>query len=421
MQRLFVYADFDFLKEIEPIGVLGYERLRGNDCYSFEFNTEWLQKHPSIKLSADLENFPGIQYTKPGKEIFSCFSDALPDRWGRTLLNKREFIQAQEEKRPIKRLTSFDYLMGIDDFSRMGGFRFKLNPDEDFINNSTVLKIPPLTKIFELFDASKQIELSEIEHTIPEMKWLNQLLHPGTSLGGARPKASVVDSNQNLNIAKFPSINDEYDVGLWEFLSNQMAKIAGINIPESKVIKNDNRFHSFISKRFDRLSPNTRVQFASALSLLGLEDGDNASSGKGYIDIVDFILQSCTDSKSNIEELYRRVAFNICIGNSDDHFRNHGFLLTPKGWTLSPVYDLNPTLNDFQTLLINSKTNEADLGILLDSYQEYMINRSTAENIIKKVVDSVSQWEVLARNIHVPKYEIDRFREKFSKNKNFRF
>ena len=133
--------------------------------------------------------------------------------------------------------------------------------------------------------------------------------------------------------------------------------------------------------------------------------------------IVDFILQSCTDSKSNIEELYRRVAFNICIGNSDDHFRNHGFLLTPKGWTLSPVYDLNPTLNDFQTLLINSKTNEADLGILLDSYQEYMINRSTAENIIKKVVDSVSQWEVLARNIHVPKYEIDLFREKFSKNK----
>ena len=311
--------------------------------------------------------------------------------------------------------------MGIDDFSRMGGVRFKLNPDEDFINNSTVLKIPPLTKILELFDASKQIELSEIEHTIPEMKWLNQLLHPGTSLGGARPKASVVDSNQNLYIAKFPSINDEYDVGLWEFLSNKMAKIAGINIPESKVIRNDNRFHSFISKRFDRLSPNTRVQFASALSLLGLEDGDNASSGKGYIDIVDFILQSCTDSKSNIEELYRRVAFNICIGNSDDHFRNHGFLLTPKGWTLSPVYDLNPTLNDFQTLLINSKTNEADLGILLDSYQEYMINRSTAENIIKKVVDSVSQWEVLARNIHVSKYEIDRFREKFSKNKNFRF
>ena len=152
-----------------------------------------------------------------------------------------------------------------------------------------------------------------------------------------------------------------------------------------------------------------------------MEDGDNANSGKGYIDIVDFTLQSCTDSKSNIEELYRRVAFNICIGNSDDHFRNHGFLLTPKGWTLSPVYDLNPTLNDYQTLLINSKTNEADLGVLLDSYQEYMINRSTAENIIKKVVDSVSQWEVLARNIHVPKYEIDRFKSKFNKYKEFQF
>jgi len=253
------------------------------------------------------------------------------------------------------------------------------------------------------------------------MKWLNQLLHPGTSLGGARPKASVVDSNQNLCIAKFPSINDDYDVGLWEFLCNQLAKNAGIIVTKNQILKNETQYHFFISRRFDRSNPKTRIQFASALSLLGLEDGDNANSGKGYIDIVDFILQSCTDSKSNIEELYRRVAFNICIGNSDDHFRNHGFLLTPKGWTLSPVYDLNPTLNDFQTLLINSKTNEADLGILLDSYQEYMINRSTAENIIKKVVDSVSQWEVLARNIHVPKYEIDLFREKFSKNKNFRF
>ena len=177
----------------------------------------------------------------------------------------------------------------------------------------------------------------------------------------------------------------------------------------------------YLTKRFDRTSNNKRIHFASALTLLGLEDGDNATTGKGYIDIVDFILQNCTDVNSNLEELFRRVAFNISIGNSDDHFRNHGFLLTPKGWTLSPVYDLNPTLNDFQTLLINSKTNEADLGILLDSYQEYMINRSTAENIIKKVVDSVSQWEVLARNIHVPKYEIDRFKSKFNKYKEFQF
>lgn len=308
--------------------------------------------------------------------------------------------------------------MGIDDFSRMGGFRFKLNPDEDFVNNSTLLKIPPLTKIFELSNASKQIELSDNEHKIPEKKWLNQLLHPGTSLGGARPKASVVDSNQNLYIAKFPSINDDYDVGLWEFLCNQLAKLAGIKVTESQILKNETQYHFFISRRFDRSNPFTIVQFASALSLLGLEDGDNATTGKGYLDIVDFILQSCTDAKTNIEELYRRIAFSICIGNSDDHFRNHGFLLTPKGWTLSPVYDLNPTLNDHQSLLINSKTNEGDLEILLDSSEEYMIKRSQAELIVKNVIDAISQWELLAQKLKISKYEMDRFRMKFSKNKN---
>ena len=185
MDKLYVYADFDWLKESELIGELGHESLRGSDSYTFKFDNGWLKKHGDISLSEDVNNYPGQQFTQPGKDIFGCFSDALPDRWGRTLLNRREQIAASEEKRPIRRLSSFDYLMGIDDRSRMGGFRFKTNMNGDFINTETTLRIPPLTDIRELVAASKEIEKSEENNQLPDKKWITQLLHPGTSLGGA--------------------------------------------------------------------------------------------------------------------------------------------------------------------------------------------------------------------------------------------
>ena len=220
MKRLFVYADFDWLKKIELIGELSYESIRGSDSYGFSFDKDWLKNHSNIFLSDDLNNFPGWQYTHIGKDIFGCFSDALPDRWGKTLLLRREQILAKEEKRSVKRLNSYDYLIGIDDFSRMGGFRFKENKDNDFINVSNILRIPPLNEIKDLIVASKEIEKSEDDNIMPDRKWLLQLIQPGSSLGGARPKASVIDSDKTLYIAKFPSHNDNYDVALWEHLSH---------------------------------------------------------------------------------------------------------------------------------------------------------------------------------------------------------
>ena len=396
------------------MGELSYESLRGEDSYGFSFDEEWLRRAGELFLSADLNNYPGVQYTAAGCDIFGCFSDALPDRWGRTLLNRREQLLAQEEGRPLRRLSSFDYLLGIDDYSRMGGFRFKERADADFINSTPTLRVPPLANIRDLEFAARQIEQSEQQNELPDKKWIAQLIQPGSSLGGARPKASVIDTDGLLCVAKFPSRQDDNDAELWEHLSHMLAKRAGISVAETRVLQTSDRRHTLISQRFDRTRSGKRIHFASAMTLLGLHDGDNATNGHGYLDIVDFIIRYGADVDNNLRELYRRVAFNICIGNSDDHFRNHGFLLTPKGWTLSPAYDLNPTLSRHQSLLITATSNEADLSLLGDASEEYMLSRPIADSIILEVCDALKDWQTLASQLGVPKREIASFADRWA-------
>ena len=413
MRKIYVYADFDWLKTAVLVGELGYESLRGTDSYSFCYDHNWLRQYSDLYLSADINNYTGLQFTQPDRDIFGCFGDALPDRWGRLLLNRREQIRAQEEKRPVRKLSSYDYLLGIDDYSRMGGFRFKESPDGEFINCDATLRIPPLTDIQVLVAASMEVEKSEERNLLPDKKWLLQLVHPGTSLGGARPKAGVLNEEGELCVAKFPSRNDEYDIGLWEHLSHLLAKEAGVEAAETQAIATGEKYHTLLSKRFDRTTDGRRKHFASAMTLLRLTDGCNAQTGNGYLDIVDFILQHCCDVEANLQQLYRRVAFNIAIHNSDDHFRNHGFLLTPKGWTLAPAYDLNPTFNDHQSLLINATTNRSDLQLLLASSEEYMIGKEEATHIIEEVKDGVSQWRSMAIRIGIAKREMDLFAQVF--------
>lgn len=343
-----------------------------------------------------------------------CFSDALPDRWGRMLFMRKEQIIAKEEQRSIDRISSFDYLLGIDDFSRMGGFRFKESPEGDFINSSPVLRVLPLTDIRTLEAASWEIEQSEDANELPNKKWLSQLLQPGSSPGGARPKANVVDTDRSLYVAKFPSRKDDYDAGLWEHFCHLLAKKAGVNAANTKVISTGTKCHTLLSHRFDRKEGGIRIHFASAMTMLGLNDGDNASHGYGYLDIVDFIIQHCTDVQANLQELYRRVAFNICIGNSDDHFRNHGFLPTAKGWTLSPAYDMNPTLSQHQSLLINSNTSEANLEYLAEASDEYMLEKEVAQRIIDEVTEAMRGWRTLATKLNITTREILSFESRFN-------
>lgn len=414
MQKLFVYADFDWLDKPLLIGELSCDSVRGNEIYGFSFDNEWLAKYGDIFLSDDLQNYTGTQYTRSERDIFACFSDALPDRWGRTLLNRREQIAAADEKRTVRRLTSFDYLMGVDDTSRMGGFRFADTRAGKFINFEASLRVPPLANVRELMHTAHEIEASEEKHLLPSKKWLAQLLHPGTSLGGARPKASVIDEDGSQTVAKFPSRKDDYDVAQWEHFCHVMGRKAGLNVAETRTIDGD-KYHILLSKRFDRTTDGKRIHFASALTLLGLTDGDNETTGYGYTDIVDFIVQHGCNVEQNLEELYRRVAFYIIVGNSDDHFRNHGFLLTRKGWELSPAYDINPTLSGSQSLLINRNTSESNIDILLESAGDYMLSSAKAQGIIDNVRDAMKSWRNEARKQGLPQRDIDMFAPRFDK------
>ena len=409
METLYIYADFDWLDKPELIGRLTYERLRGNGTYGFSFDNDWLKNHSDILISEEVGNFSGFQYSQE-EHVFGFVSDTLPDRWGRRLLERKEQTEAIEEKRPKRTLYSYDYLVGIDDFLRMGALRLKKDSDGEFLNSDSRLIVPPLTSIKELTIAAQEYEKSDEANELPEEKWIRQLAHPGTSLGGARPKANVVDEKEHLWIAKFPSRKDVYDMALWEHLCHLLAKEAGINVAETNLIPAGNDgYHALLSKRFDRTDDGKRIHFASAMTMTGLTDGDNHETGHGYLDIVDFIIKGCCDVDENLSELYRRVAFNICVGNSDDHFRNHGFLLTKKGWTLSPAYDLNPTDSMTQSLLIDNDSNESSLKRLQAACDDYYISSETAEQIISEVTTAIGRWETIAKNLHISNEEMNRF------------
>ena len=403
MQELAVYADFDFLSAPEQIGTVRREMLRGAAKYSFEFTPQWLESHPSLYLSADLENYAGRQFSRSDTEIFGFISDALPDRWGRLLFRRREEIVAVRENRPPRNLTPFDYLSGLDDGTRVGALRFKIPGTECFLHPEDKLAIPPLASVRELMAASSRIEESERKHQTPEEKWINQLLFPGSSLGGARPKATVIDENGHLWVAKFPSVNDNHDVGLWEFFAYRLAEKAGIHIAPTKILSTDSGHHIFLVRRFDRIeNTGRRIHFASAMTLLGLSDGAGASSNNGYTDLADFIIEHSVNTEENLTELYRRIAFNIAVGNADDHFRNHGFLLSAQGWQLSPAYDMNPTTELRQSLLINHETDTADLNQLLHSCELYFLDSHKALSIIEEVVSAASEWPQEAKKLNIP-------------------
>ena len=292
--------------------------------------------------------------------------------------------------------------IGIEDFTRMGGIRYKSEDSEEYINASEKYLVPPIESLRALCDACHEIELAEERNELPDQRWLDQLIDPGTSLGGARPKANVIDTDGKLYVAKFPSKKDLENTELIEHFSHRLAATAGISVAKTRTIKISKDRDLLLSERFDRSSEGKRIHFASAMSLLGLDDGAGSSTGNGYLDIVDFILQGCVDAGKNLRELYRRVAFNVMFGNTDDHFRNHGFLLTSKGWTLSPAYDINPGEKSYQCLLIDQYTEESDIKALLSACNNYMLEEQEASEIIEEVRTAIKDWRKTATALQVP-------------------
>jgi len=358
------------------LGCLGYDRLRGKAVYSYEFDNSWLKNSTGVILSGDLQNYYGIQ-SKSG-DIFNFLSDIIPDRWGKKLIDKREKIRAQNEGRVPETFSEMDYLLQLDDFQRIGALRIKKFGADVFIGTETYKPVPLLADLRQFIELAHDFERSENSGIEPDEDWLQNLFKQGSSLGGARPKANIRDEKCVLHIAKIPSINDTYDVALWEHLAHILAKNAGIKVADTCLLKLDGvKYNTLLSKRFDRTTDGRRIQIASSMTLAGLKDGDDASNDNGYLNIVDVIISGIgvKNVEDNLKELYRRVAFNIAIGNTDDHFRNHSFILGKSGWELSPAYDINPSNNMEQCLLINSNTNESSLDILLDSCNEYFINR----------------------------------------------
>ena len=412
MYSIEILAAFDFLPQELLIGTLEYERLKGNASYRFSFNQAFLLRFPGLTLSADLGKFLGMQAASGN--LFSFLGDALPDRWGKALVDKKERMEAKEAGRIPRSFDDFGYLVRIDDFSRMGALRFKYNGRYIGLDNGK-LNVPPITNLDSFIREAQLIEEAERKNTPYHKAWIDNVWKPASSLGGARPKLNVIDEDGSLLIAKIPSIKDTYDVGLWEHFMCRLAKKAGINVAESKVLRvGPTPYHTLLSKRFDR-NGDKRVHFASSLTLAGLKDGDNSANNKGYIDIVDAMAGDIgiNSLPRNTAELFRRVAFNVLTGNHDDHFRNHGFLLHPDGWELSPAYDLNPSNERTQVLAITPYSNSSSIKELYESSDYYLITRNEAKELIEKVTTAVEQWRQVAKNVLIPMAEQERFSERF--------
>jgi serine/threonine-protein kinase HipA len=400
---LFVHSDLQYFDNPVLVGKLHCNFVRGSEILSFEYEKSWLQSDYSFQIDPDLPLFSGIQYLKQGKSNFGIFSDSSPDRWGRVLMDKREAMFARQEKRKENKLYETDYLLGVSDELRMGALRFKTEGNNDFLDNNKELSTPPWTSIRELEFASFQLE-NEMLNDNEKAKWLKMLYSPGSSLGGARPKAGIKDNDGNLWLAKFPSRNDSVNVGAWEMICNEMAKDCGINVVEAQAKIFSGKHHSFLSKRFDRTDKGKRLFFASSMTLLGYSDGANATKGVSYLEIVDFIIKNGANVKNDLTELFRRIVFSICVSNSDDHLRNHGFLLNGNGWNLSPAYDINPIPHSNGLCLnISFTDNSIDLNLTREVSEYFRLSHDEAEKIIENTLAITSN-----RNSYASKYKISR-------------
>ena len=380
-----VYDDFSFQGPM-LMGTLYVSAIKGGESYSFEYTDQWLKKtNLMLTLDPELMPYSGRQYPT-GKNIFGLFADASPDRWGRVLMNKRERILAEKEGRKPSKLYDSDYLLGVYDETRMGGIRFKKEQDGPFLSDDKETAAPPWATLRTLEEASRNFENDE---TGLSEKWLNQLIRPGSSLGGARPKVTVVDTNGQLWIAKFPSKNDENDTGAWEIVAHDLAKLCGLNVPEAKMEKFSSLGSTFLVKRFDRIGEK-RIHFASAMTLLGKADGASAADGTSYLEMVAFIKAYGAAPKRDLLELWKRIVFNMAITNTDDHLRNHAFILTKEGWGLSPLYDVNPVpYGDELSLNVDEEDNRISIELAIQTAVRFGIERSDAEAYAKEILKIV--------------------------------
>ena len=398
-KTLFVYQHWD--KDAPAlIGRLYVDEIKGREHYSFAYDEAWLMAfdNHTLMLDPDLTLYSGRQHAPINKKMFGIFADSCPDRWGRLLMKRREAITAHKEARKPKALTESDFLLGVYDGARMGALRFATEENGPFLSDDTALATPPWITLRKLEAASLAFENDE---NGLEEKWLNQLLAPGSSLGGARPKATVMASDGSLWIAKFPSRHDEFNSGAWEKVVHDLARLCGLDVPESKLETFSKTGSTFLVKRFDR-NVEQRIHFSSAMTLLGRTDGEEEGS---YLELASFIKAYGAQPNKDLQELWKRIVFNMAVSNTDDHLRNHGFILTKAGWRLSPLYDVNPNIyGNHLSLNVDRDDSTISFDLALSTAKLYGLTEENADSIINEMCKVIkANWESLAE-----KYSLSR-------------
>lgn len=407
MNRVDVWVDDEALGGSTLVGRLTRAAARTGDTTSFEYDLQWLESAGRVQafpLDPELHLAPGAHYARAGASALTgAFVDCSPDRWGKRLMDRREAIEAREEGRRTRNLRAWDYLIGVNDESRMGALRL-VDPESGRYVDDRALGAPPVTGLRQLEAIAAQVERGDAEESPQAVRWIKQLVAPGASLGGARPKASFRDPAGQLWLAKFPSNDDRHDVGLWEFLAYQLSLAAGIDMPEARLMSLSNRGHTYAVMRFDR-TPNSRRVFSSAMTQLDVLESD----GRSYLDLVQMIETTGTSKQiaRDLEQLFRRVLFNILIGNRDDHLRNHGFMRRGDGWQLSPAFDVNPNPDkDHHVLVIDEGDASPDSGVLFATADYYRLNKKAVGQIADQVRTAVHGWERHARALGAKSGEI---------------
>ncbi|MDE0866943.1 MAG: HipA domain-containing protein [Rubripirellula sp.] len=416
------------------MGLLRAEIVHGKETFSFEYDPQWLSGANAMLLDPELQFFPGPQYSSDNdRSNFGMFLDSSPDRWGQLLMRRREASEARVAGRRTKSLVGSDFLLGVHDEQRMGGLRFKTELDGEFLSDEKGPDgqrrgAPPWARLRELENAAWRFQKDEgqtgegqtserLGNEDDATQWLRLLMAPGSSIGGARPKAGVRDEEQNLWIAKFPGRNDHFDVGGWELVTHRLARDAGLDVAEATAEKFGRPHHTFMVKRFDRVVENgerKRRHFASAMTMLGYSDGTSFKDGASYLEIVEFLIRHGAATESDMHELWRRIVFSICVSNTDDHLRNHGFLLLPDGWKLSPAYDINPDpTGTGLSLNVSDVDNSLNLELALEVAVYFRLDNSEAGSIMNAIKQTVVRWPDIADQVGIPRGEQEMMRPAF--------
>lgn len=399
---IWVYADWKGLVSPKCIGILSAQQTKGRKAFSFAYDKDWITSQEQLLLDPDIAWYSGQQYSIR-KENFGVFLDSMPDTWGRTLMKRRASLDAKEKGTTVPVLYDIDFLLGVHDLGRMGALRFKREQEGAFLDNDPVSPTPPWASIRELQYSAELIESNE--DTKEVRKWLAMLMAPGSSLGGARPKANILDEKGQLWIAKFPSKNDTIDKGSWEYLAYRLAIKAEIVMAESKLEHIAGPYHTFFTKRFDR-EKQDRIHFASAMTMTGKNEELIRDETPSYLDIVEFMQFSGSHVDEDLQQLWRRIVFNVLISNTDDHLRNHGFILTDEGWRLSPAYDINPSIDkEGLALNIDLVNNSLDIELIKSVGVYFRLGNKEMDTIIDEVKTGISGWRQIATEIGVSRSE----------------